>query len=265
MTLEFSPAPVGFGIVFARRDLPGIPSIPARVMYRTEVPRRSNLSRGMAAVDMVEHVLAACAGLGIDNCQIISNHAEMPGFDGSSQPYVDALLAAGIVQQHAIRARLTVTHPVRVEDGGAWIEANVSVTGVPRFRYELHYQDVPSIGSQVFEVDVTTSNFVREIAAARTFLTMDEAATLQRRGCGARVNYSDLLVFDQRGLIQNSLRFDNECARHKLLDMVGDFALAGCDIVAQIIAHRSGHRLNAELVRRLLELFPVEHRQDRAA
>ncbi|HMP81006.1 MAG TPA: UDP-3-O-acyl-N-acetylglucosamine deacetylase, partial [Pirellulaceae bacterium] len=76
VTLEFTPAPPGFGIVFARRDLPGIPSIPARVMYRTEVPRRSNLSRGMAAVDMVEHVLAACAGLNIDNCQIIANHAE---------------------------------------------------------------------------------------------------------------------------------------------------------------------------------------------
>jgi UDP-3-O-[3-hydroxymyristoyl] N-acetylglucosamine deacetylase/UDP-3-O-[3-hydroxymyristoyl] N-acetylglucosamine deacetylase/3-hydroxyacyl-[acyl-carrier-protein] dehydratase len=108
-------------------------------------------------------------------------------------------------------------------------------------------------------------DFANGVAPARTFITQQEAEALRQQGLGRRVSYSDLLVFDQQGAIQNKLHFENECARHKLLDVIGDVSLVGCDLIGRIEAYRSGHRLNAELVRQLLNLYSQSIRTPKAA
>ncbi len=257
VTVEFRPAPVGPGVVFIRRDLPGLPVIPANIGHRADGPRRTTLSRNGTAVDMVEHILAALAGLQIDNCQVWVDRAEMPGFDGSSRPFVEALTQVGVVSQTQRRSRLVVDQVYRVGNDECWIQAEPNTLGTCELVYELSYPDEPAIGQQVYQATLGARGFMEEVAPARTFVTRAEADSLRRQGLGRRVNYHDILVFGVDGPIGNSLRFSNECARHKLLDMMGDFALAGCDLVGKFTAHRSGHKLNAELIRQLTNKFSV--------
>ena len=255
--IQFRPAPAEAGIVFVRSDLGAPVRIPAELPYRIDVPRRTVLSVGGVTVEMVEHILAACAGLGVDNVEIWSDRAEMPGCDGSSLQFVDALLAAGIVDQPAARIQQVIDEVVRVGDDRAWIEARPPDHLGLSLLYGLDYGRGNSIGCQDIELAVTPESFRCRLAPARTFLLRDEADWLRSRGLGKRVSYGDVLVFDERGPIGNSLRFPDECVRHKALDFIGDLALAGRDFVGRFIAYRSGHRLNAELVRRLLETVPA--------
>jgi UDP-3-O-acyl N-acetylglucosamine deacetylase len=265
--VEMRPAPPDTGLVFVRSDLASPVRIAAHVAHRIETPRRTTLVAGGAGVEMVEHVLAACAGLHIDNCELWVDARELPGCDGSSQPFVDVLLEAGIVQQGAMRKTLVVARPIRVGDRESWVEASPLAVSVDALSLEYHL-DFPAqegIGRQCCRLDVTPQSFVRELARARTFLLEAEAQWLQQQGLGHRVSPRDVLIFGQHGVVGNELRFADECVRHKMLDLVGDLALAGCDIAARIVAHRSGHRLNAELVRALLSEGQLSSRQRRTA
>jgi UDP-3-O-acyl-N-acetylglucosamine deacetylase len=202
---------------------------------------------------MVEHILAALAGLGIDNCEVWVNQTEMPGCDGSSLRFVDALQAAGMVAQDAVRRQLIVHEITRLGDSEHWIEAQPLPNGGTTIRYRLDYADAsPAIGRQTAEFAVDREVFCRQLASCRTFMLDQEAKWLLSQGFGQRVQPSDVLVFDQDGPLENELRYEDECVRHKILDIVGDLSLAGCQVVGKIIAHRSGHRLNAELVKVLL-------------
>lgn len=250
--VEFHPAPPGTGLVFVRADLEPRARIPVAVGNRVEMPLRTTLAVGDASVEMVEHIIAACAGLQVDNCEIRVDQVEMPGMDGSSLAFVEALDEAGIVTQSATRPQLVVAAPVRVGTETEWVEARPADHGGFSCEYQLDYGPGP-IGCQTFSGRVSPDVFRKELAAARTFLTQDEAAKLRSSGLGARVTYQHVLVFDEHQPIGNELRFENECARHKALDMVGDLALAGCDLVGHVVARRSGHRLNAELVAALLQ------------
>ncbi|MBX3416689.1 MAG: UDP-3-O-[3-hydroxymyristoyl] N-acetylglucosamine deacetylase [Pirellulaceae bacterium] len=263
VTVEFRPAPCGHGVVFIRRDLPGMPVIPATVDHLAHGPRRTTLSRNGTAVDMVEHILAALTGLKIDNCQVWVDRAEMPGFDGSSLPFAQVLSQVGIVRQTQLRSRLTVDQVYQVGDENSWVRAEPNPSGTCELTYLLSYPDEPAIGEQTFGAQLETVDFLKDVAPARTFVTRAEAESLRQQGLGRRVNYHDILVFENAGPINNQLRFVDECARHKLLDMIGDFALAGCDLVGKFTAYRSGHRLNGELVRQLKNRFTVqaEHRK----
>jgi UDP-3-O-[3-hydroxymyristoyl] N-acetylglucosamine deacetylase len=263
--VEFRPAPAGHGIVFVRRDLPGMPTIPAKIEYRVDGPRRTTLTCRSASVEMVEHLLAALAGLQIDNCQVWVDRAEMPGFDGSAKPFVEALTNAGVQALPARRPCLVVSGTVRVGDENSWISISPSSQGKCEICYELDYPNDPAIGHQTHSTVLGEQDFANGVAPARTFITQQEAEALRQQGLGRRVSYSDLLVFDQQGAIQNKLHFENECARHKLLDVIGDVSLVGCDLVGRIEAYRSGHRLNAELVRQLLNLYPQMVRTSKAA
>jgi UDP-3-O-acyl N-acetylglucosamine deacetylase len=250
--VEFRPADPGTGIVFVRGDLDPPVRIPACVDQRIDVPRRTVLAAGGATVEMVEHVMAACGGLWIDNCEIWVDRAEMPGCDGSSLPFVEALLEAGVVEQPALRRQLVVRRVVRVGDDEAWIEARPpDHYGLSVF-YGLDYGADNPIGRQGIELAVTPESFRFCLAPARTFLLQEEAEWLRNQGLGERVSYRDVLVFDERGPKHNPLRFPDECVRHKTMDLIGDLALAGCELVGRFLAYRSGHRLNAELVRALL-------------
>ena len=258
MQVEFRPAPPHTGIVFFRNEAGLGKAVPAQVRLRIEQPRRTTLVSDGTQVEMVEHILAALYGLGVDNCEVWVDASEMPGCDGSCQPFVTAIDAAGIVEQAAYRSRLVVTDVTRVGNDECWIEARPTKTSGLSLKYRLDYGNESPIGRQTIELAITPKSFREELAPARTFILKDEAEWLRQRGLGMRVTNQDLLVFDDAGVIENTLRYDNECVRHKALDLVGDLALAGCDLVGHFIAHRSGHRLNAELVRVLLAEGNVE-------
>jgi UDP-3-O-acyl N-acetylglucosamine deacetylase len=250
--VEFRPAPPDAGVVFVRGDVAGGTRIPALVSRRVEAPRRTTLRAAGASVEMVEHVLAALAGLRIDNCEVWVDAPEMPGCDGSSLPFVEALDAAGIVRQDAARGKLIVKEITRLGDEDSWIEARPAPAGGLSLKYRLDFGRDNPIGRQTLALEVTPDSFRRELAPSRTFMLKEEGAWLRSQGLALRPTTKDLLVYDESGPIDNPLRFADECVRHKLLDLVGDLALAGCDLEGQFIAHKSGHRLNAELVRVLL-------------
>ncbi len=201
---------------------------------------------------MVEHVLAALAGLWIDNCEVWVSAAELPGCDGSSQPFVEALDSAGALEQTSLRRTLAIREATWVGSNDHWIEIEPAADGGLSIEYRLDFGRQHPIGRQALALSITPETFRREIAPARTFLMKEEAQWLRSQGLGTRASTRDLLVFSDDGPIDNPLRFADECVRHKILDLIGDFALASCDFVGQITAHRSGHQLNAHMVRTLL-------------
>ncbi len=253
--VEFRPAPVGTGITFVRDDLGPLARIPARCEYRIEIPRRTCLRKGQAQVDMVEHILAALAGMQIDNCEIGVDQCEMPGCDGSAMAFVAALETVGSVPQEAEVRQLVVTEPLRLTDGECWIEALPSHNNSFELQYTLDYPRDAAIGFQQFSVEVTPDRFFQEIAPCRTFILKREADELLKKGLCQRVDSHDLLIYGEDGPMQNVLRFPDECVRHKALDVIGDMALTGHEIVGAIAAYRSGHRLNARFAQELSKRF----------
>jgi UDP-3-O-[3-hydroxymyristoyl] N-acetylglucosamine deacetylase len=193
------------------------------------------------------------------------DEAEMPGCDGSSLPFVAALDAAGTVEQSVSRSRLVVHNVTRLGDDDSWVEARPSSNGGMSVKFRLDYGSGNAIGRQTLQLPITPESFRRELAPSRTFVLQEEAEWLVSRGLGKRATYQNVLVFDKNGPLENDLRFRDECVRHKALDLVGDLALAGCDLVGHFIAHRSGHRLNAELVRALLNEEEIVESRRRSA
>lgn len=256
ITLTFFPAAVDTGIQFVRTDLPRSPRVAAIADHRVDMSLRTRLASGSAVVDMVEHVLAALYGMQIDNVEIHCTSCEMPGLDGSSHAYALALESAGRTIQTKQRATYIIEQPLRIGQETQWISAAPAAVGSGlTIEYQLDYGPASSIGAGSFRTDVTEFNFINELAQARTFVTLREAELLQSKGLGQHVTPRDLLVFDDAGPIDNSLRFPDECPRHKALDLLGDLALAGFDLVGTIVAHRSGHQLNGRLAQLLREAF----------
>ena len=250
VTVEFRPAPVDSGIVFLREDLS--PAIRIAVNPTNQLPaaRRTILAADDAQVEMVEHVLAALVGLGVDNCEVGVSSAEMPGCDGSSLDFVRAIVDGGIVEQPSPIEPLVVEHAVRctADDPNVWIEARPPIGDGFSVEYNLDYGADSAIGAQWLVVDLSPAAFLSELAPARTFLLQAEAEAIKSQGMGTHVTPQDLLIFGPDGPIENPLRYPDECVRHKALDVVGDLGLAGRPIVGHVVACRSGHRLNAELV-----------------
>lgn len=250
--VTFRPAEPNTGVVFTRTDLTPPISIPAHADFRINAPRRTTLARDEASVEMVEHILAALAGMQIDNCEVCVDAAEMPGSDGSSIEFVNAIAAAGATVQDAIRSVIEIREPTRVGNDEEWVEARPATKPGFHLKYRLDYGEDSPIHRQTLSLKVTPETFRTELAPARTFLLQAEAEWLRAKGLGSHVTTKDLLIFGDDGPIENTLLFEDECVRHKTLDMVGDFSLAGCDFEGSFVAYRSGHRLNAELVRALL-------------
>ncbi|WP_152052248.1 UDP-3-O-acyl-N-acetylglucosamine deacetylase [Tautonia marina] len=252
VTVRFRPADADSGIQFVRVDLPDRPSVPALATYVEPRERRTALRRGEAVVELVEHVMAALAGLQIDNCTVELDAPETPGMDGSSLAFARALATAGAIEQDRPRQVLVIDRPVSVRDGKASVAAYPGEPDRLVLSYQLDYGNGSPIPAQAYFAEPSPERFLREIAPARTFLLAAEAEALRASGIGSRTSEADLLIFGSDGLIGNSLRFPDECARHKLLDVMGDLALIGKDLVGHVVAHRSGHSLNVELARALL-------------
>jgi UDP-3-O-acyl N-acetylglucosamine deacetylase len=266
VSLTLLPACAGHGLKFRRVDLPGTDPIPATIERVVLRPRRTAIESGAASVELTEHLLAAFAGLQVDNCLVEINGEEVPGLDGSSLGFVEALTHAGLLPQQRFRRLLVVERPVRVAspDGSQWIVAEPTPDGVLSIGATVDYGTGSPIPKQYFSSTIRSRSFVRDIASARTFVLESEVAMLRKAGYGLRATAADLLVFGPGGPIDNQLRAPNECARHKVLDCLGDLALLGCDLVARIEGHRSGHHLNAELARSILREH-VDQSRSRAA
>ena len=251
--VEFLPAAAGTGIAFLR-TVRGVPvRIPLAVENRIEATARTNLAVAGVTVQLVEHAASALAGLGIDYCLVRVSAEELPGLDGSSREFVAALDEAGIERLGPPVEPLVVREPCRVEDGDAWIEALPPIHPGLSVEYELDYGPGP-IGRQTLAIRVTPETYRTELAAARTFVMEAEAQRLRAAGLATGVTVRDLVVFNAAGPIDNPLRWPDECVRHKVLDLVGDLALAGRPVHAHVRASRSGHKLNAMLAARLRNL-----------
>lgn len=252
--LRFLPAGADYGIRFVRTDCPGRPSILAQAHRVTGTDRRTTLGSEHSGVTLVEHVLAALAGLRIDNCLIEIDGPEPPGLDGSSQGFVSALRQAGTARLHADRPIWAVSEPVTLTQSGATVtlhppdsEQNLQL----RVSYFLDYGLTSPIGRQSHTMTLAPNSFMQEVADCRTFLLEHEAHALRSQGIGTHLTAAELLVFGPHGPIANRLRFANEPARHKALDLIGDLALCGFDLAGHVVAYRSGHALNVALAKTL--------------
>jgi UDP-3-O-acyl N-acetylglucosamine deacetylase len=257
--LRFLPAPAGSGVLFARTDLRPRIHVPAHISQVTGTARRTTLGNPPGQVGLVEHVLAALAGLRIDNCVVELNAPEPPGLDGSARQFVVALLEAGIELQSATRPVWCVEESVVLSAGNATLALHPLLSEDKSdlvITYFLDYGLGSPIGRQVHTQTITPGNFAQELAACRTFILESEGAELRRQGLGARTTTADLLVFGPHGPIDNALRFADEPARHKVLDLVGDLSLLGADLCGHVVACRSGHPLNVELVHTLHQQVP---------
>lgn len=262
-TVTLHPAPPDHGLVFRRCDVPGAAPIPALVDLVEARPRRTAL-RGespAAGVETVEHLLSALAGMGIDNALIDLEGPEVPIGDGSARMFVEAIAAAGLRELHHPRAFLHTPAPLTVQDGSASI-AYFPPSGADRadgaleLTYVLDFGDgaptpAAPIPRQSFTCLIDPARYAREVAPARTFSTRAEAEAARAAGMFKHLTTRDLLVIGPDGPIDNAYRFPDEPARHKLLDLLGDLALAGGPVRGRMVAVRSGHALNQAMAQAL--------------
>ncbi|GJG87543.1 bifunctional enzyme LpxC/FabZ [Gemmatimonadetes bacterium T265] len=248
-TITFRPGPSGAGIVFRRVDLPGGPEIPARVDVAVERERHTVLGDGPTVLHTVEHVLAAAAGLGVDDLVIELDASEPPILDGSAAPFVAALRSAGLVGNGGEVTWLDLDAPVRLTYEDSVYEA------YPAAAFSLDVEiafDHPAIGAQRGTYLVTPETFAEEIAPARTFGFVHEVEALRARGLIQGASTANAVVLDAHGVVDGALRWPDEFVRHKAMDCVGDLALAGRRMRARVVAQRPSHRGTIRFVRALL-------------
>lgn len=253
VTARLSPAPVGQGIVFRRTDLGA--DLAARADYVAGGRLATDLvhpADPAVSVGTIEHVMAALAGTGIDNALIELDGPELPILDGSASPYVFLIDCAGIAEQAAPRPTIEVLRPVRVADGDAFVELlpnpGIGLTMTLSIEFAA-----TAIGRQSVSLRLTPETFRHQLCRARTFALAEDIEQLRKAGLARGGSLENAVVVDNdRVLNPGGLRMVDEFVRHKLLDAVGDLALAGAPIRGRFHAHRSGHALNARLVRTLL-------------
>jgi len=259
VNLRLRPAPAGSGVAFVRADLEGKPVITARPENIARLPRRSGLKAGDATVQMTEHLLSACAGLGIDNLVAELDSEELPALDGSPLAFAQLIQGAGILEQDAPRPLHTVREPLTVADGPASISVSPA-TDALTVSYELEF-DKAGFSPQRFSFRLDEAAFMAEVAPARTFVFQSDAAKLLAQGFGRGADPENtLLLRDDGSLVYGEFRFPDELARHKVADLLGDLSLLGRGFRAQVVARRTGHAQNLAAVEQIASglLQPIE-------
>ncbi len=242
------PSLAGSGINFIRTDLKNHPVIPAHVSKIVLRPRRTSIGKNGIEIHTVEHLMAALAGLGIDNLIVELNSDELPGLDGSSLGFVKAIKKAGIVEQEVPKKYFYIREP-------SWIiknDASIIILPSDEFRvsYTLNYNH-PLLKAQYISLVLGEETFEKELAPSRTFCLEKEVEALKKQGLGKGANFKNTLVVGDKGVINNKLRFEDEFVRHKVCDVIGDFYLLGRPLKGHIIAVKSGHPLNIKLLQRI--------------
>ncbi len=246
--LRILPAPAGAGVVFRRTDLDGfdveaVSRNVARVSYATSLMKKGVL------ISTTEHLLSAFIGCGIDNAIVELDNLELPILDGSAHPFVEAIRKAGIRKQRRPRTYLRIRRELKLREGDKFIAV------YPADSYSVAYTinfPHPLIGKETFRVDLSDGKYLREIAPARTFGSRQDEPTLRNMGLIRGVSIENCVVLTQEGLENPPLRFADEFVRHKILDLIGDLALLGKQILGNVVADRAGHAMHTALVSRLL-------------
>ncbi|MBA7482052.1 UDP-3-O-acyl-N-acetylglucosamine deacetylase [subsurface metagenome] len=256
----FRPCPANAGVVFVRTDTQEPVRIGAVASNLAERSRRTTIKKGSVSIETIEHCLAAISALEIDNLVVEVAGPEMPAADCSSAEYFKVLKRPGLVEQQSKCREFVITEPVSISAGDASIYALPYAGDGLIITYDLDYGGHTGIKRQIFSCRVTPESFEKNLAPARTFLLEAEAKQFQARGLGRHLSPRDILVIDSDGPIKNSYRFDDECARHKIVDLIGDLALVGRAVSGRVVAYKSGHALNQQLVRKLYELAERQER-----
>ena len=246
--LRMLPARSGTGIVFRRTDLDGfeieaVSRNVARVSYATSLMKKGVL------ISTTEHVLSAMIGMGIDNAIIELDNLELPILDGSAKPFVDMIHKAGIRKQRKPRKYLKIRREIEMREGNKFIAV------YPSDRYSVSYAinfPHPLIGKEIFEVELTNGNYLRHIAAARTFGSREDEQAMRNMGLIRGASRDNCIVLTRDGVENGPLRYRDEFVRHKVLDLVGDLALLGKQVLGKVVADRAGHAMHTALVSRVL-------------
>lgn len=241
------PSPANTGIVFKRTDLPNSPAIHARPENILDVHYATTLGNAGVEVKTVEHLLAALAGLGIDNLNVEISGPEVPVMDGSAAPFVDLLLQAGIRRHYVPKTYILVTRPLVIDMG------NRSIQILPSKRFRVHYSmsfNHPCFREQSIDVHISRRNFIRKIAPSRTYGFLRDVEYLWRQGLALGGSLENSVVIGEEGVL-NDLRFGDELIRHKVLDLIGDLYLLGRPLKGTVVAKGAGHLLHTTLVKEI--------------
>jgi UDP-3-O-[3-hydroxymyristoyl] N-acetylglucosamine deacetylase/3-hydroxyacyl-[acyl-carrier-protein] dehydratase len=242
VNLTLKPAPAGFGLVFKRIDLPGQPEITPRVSQVTDLVRNTTIQEGHTKINLVEHVLSALTGCGIDNIVIEMDSSEPPIMDGSAKPFVDMILQGEPVEQEADREYYVLAEPVSISRG----DSSVIALPYDGFKITCTSADDRGIHTQHLTLDVDPDVYITQIAASRTFTIFEDIEELLKLGKikGGSLDCA-IVIKGDKIISKDPLRFKDEFVRHKILDIIGDLTLLGMPIKAHIIATRPGHAINA--------------------
>jgi UDP-3-O-[3-hydroxymyristoyl] N-acetylglucosamine deacetylase len=248
VAMRILPAPAGTGIVFRRTDLDGfeveaVSRNVARVSYATSLMKKGVL------ISTTEHLLSACIGLGIDNAIVELDNLELPILDGSARPFVEMIRKAGIRKQRRPRKYLKILRELEMREGNKFIAV------YPADTYSVSYSinfPHPLIGKETFQVGLTNGSYLKHIAAARTFGSRQDEQTMRNMGLIRGASRENCIVLTRDGIENGPLRYPDEFVRHKVLDLVGDLALLGKQILGNVVADRAGHAMHTALVSRIL-------------
>ena len=248
VNLTLKPAPVNNGIKFVRTDLPNEPEVKGLFNKVVDTSMATVIGHEGVIVSTIEHLMASFAGFGIDNVVVELDNYELPILDGSAEIYATILDKAGIMHQEAPRCFFVVKDKIELIDG----DKRVAVYPSPVYKLTcmIDFQH-PMIGKQEIDVEITSENFRKEIASARTFGFFQDLEFLKMYGLARGVTLDSGIAFDKEGILNESgLRFENECVRHKLLDCLGDFSMIGMPILGHIVTEKSGHAFNYEFIKK---------------
>ncbi len=248
VSMRMLPAPSGTGIVFRRTDLDGfeieaVSRNVARVSYATSLMKKGVL------ISTTEHALSAIIGAGIDNAIIELDNLELPILDGSAKPFVDMIQKAGIRKQRRPRKYLKICRELELREGNKFI--GVYPSSGYSVSYSINFPH-PLIGKETFEVQLTNGSYVRHIAPARTFGSREDEQAMRNMGLIRGASSENCIVLTKDGVENGPLRYPDEFVRHKVLDLVGDLALLGKQVLGRVVADRAGHAMHTALVSRIL-------------
>ena len=254
--VTFQPAPVNSGIIFKRIDLPGQPEVKAHYSNISQTNRNTVLRENDVEVSLVEHLLSSVHAQGIDNMLVCIDGQEIPAMDGSSAPFMFAFQVAGITEQSATKKFLVVERDVKVERETDQARAALSPSDKQsqHYEYELVYQSAAQVLNGKVSFSMTPHNYQKQISRARTYGFLNEIESLTKTHKLHGFSHDNAMYFDQNGALaqEQSFRLRDECTRHKILDAIGDMYLSGYSILGKFSGFKSGHDLNAKLIKKLM-------------
>ncbi len=250
VSIKIKPAPAGTGICFIRKDVDPTMIIPAKVAFVVDTSFATTIGAAHATIGTIEHLMAAFAGLNIDNAIVEIDGPEVPAMDGSAAPFMALIIEAGVTQLPRTRKYLKILEPVTLADEGKSITIEPASSFSVSFDIDFKHH---VISKQHYALEVNKNNFVRRIGIARTFGFLKEVELMRSHGLALGGSLDNAVVIDEYSVVNSEgLRFSDEFVRHKILDLIGDFALLGMPILGRVTAVKSGHTMHYRLASMLL-------------